>query len=58
MFLRIVHEWLGETSTDGERAYPHELVPTAEELGHWFEAADDLDREVRRRLAARGQSAD
>jgi hypothetical protein len=38
--------------------HPYELVPTAEELGQWLEAADDVDREVRRRLAARGRSTD
>jgi len=33
--------------------HPYEFVPTATELGRWIEAADSLDREVRRRLAAR-----
>lgn len=33
--------------------HPYELVPTATELGQWLGAAGDLDREVRRRLAAR-----
>jgi hypothetical protein len=33
--------------------HPYELVPTAEELGRWLDAADGLDNEVRRRLAAR-----
>lgn len=30
--------------------HPYELVPTAGELAGWIESADDLDREVRRRL--------
>jgi hypothetical protein len=38
--------------------HPYELVPTAVELGQWLEAADGLDREVRRRLTARGRPAD
>lgn len=38
--------------------HPYELVPTAEELGQWLQAADGLDREVRRRLTARGRPAD
>jgi hypothetical protein len=33
--------------------HPYELVPTAVELKQWLETADDLDREVRRRLTAR-----
>jgi hypothetical protein len=36
--------------------HPYELVPTAEELGQWFEAADNLDAEVCRRLEVRAQS--
>lgn len=34
--------------------HPYELVPTATELARWVDAANALDREVRRRLAARG----
>lgn len=34
--------------------HPYELVPTANELGAWTETADELDREVRKRLADRG----
>ena len=33
--------------------HPYELVPTATELARWVEAAEGLDREVRRRLMTR-----
>ena len=35
--------------------HPYELVPTAEELGAWVNAADELSTEVRRRIAARNR---